>query len=132
MVAVSVAYAKNVLFPKNLAKLADAGAKNAIAHKKEQDKKHTVALGETWDKLMLYVTADEPLIIKRKVTPSGGLYEKVHETDVKQALTQWEMHLPAEFTLAKGVWDAVGSHQVAVTRGAKKTKITFIIKESHF
>lgn len=83
VVSVSIAYAKNVLFPKWLAKQADALVKNNLVQKKEQEKKHIAQVWEIRSTLELYSKAEEPLIIKRKVTPSGWLYEKVHETDVK-------------------------------------------------
>jgi ribosomal protein L9 len=130
MVSVSIAYAKNVLFAKNKAKIADAGVKNMMAEKKEQNKKHTVALWDLREKIILYVQADEALIIKRKVTPSGGLYEKVHETDVKWALSQWDIALPPEFFIQKGVWDSVWVQKTTMTWEKKKINLTFTIKES--
>lgn len=130
IVAVSIAYAKNVLFPKWQAKMADALAKNNLAQKKEQQKKHDQQVAELWDNLHLYSSAKEELIIKRKVTPSGWLYEKVHETDVKQALSQWNIIVPQDIVFKKQIWDGVGPQHAEVTWNGKKLAIPFTIKES--
>ncbi len=132
VVSVSVAYAKNVLYPKWQAKQADALAKNNIAQKQAQEKKHIAQIWELRDSLHLYAQAEEPLIIKRKVTPSGGLYEKVHETDVKAALTQWKTSLPADITITKQTRDEPGSYKATFIRGSKKLQVPFTIKESQF
>lgn len=71
VVSVSVAYAKNVLFAQKLAKPVDANVKHALEQKKIADKKQHEHIGETRDKIALYAQAQEPLLIKRKVTPSG-------------------------------------------------------------
>ena len=70
------------------------------------------------------------MIIKRKVTPSGGLYEKVHENHVKDALSQRTIVLPPEITITKGTRDAVGIYQAVATREKKTAKIPFTIVES--
>ncbi len=130
VVSVSIAYAKNVLFPKWQAKVADALAKNNLAQKKEQQKKHEQSVSELRDSLHLYVSAKEELIIKRKVTPSGWLYEKVHETDVKAALSQWNMSIPQDIVFKKQLRDTVGLHTAEITWNGKKMNISFTIKES--
>lgn len=130
VVSVSIAYAKNVLFPKWFAKQADALTKNNLVQKKEQEKKHVAQVWELRNTLELYSKAEEPLIIKRKVTPSGWLYEKVHETDVKKWLEQWKISLPVELTLAKQVRDTTWSFTAELNRWAKKLMIPFTIKES--
>ncbi len=131
VVAVSVAYAKNVLFAKWLAKPADASVKNDLAQKQLQQKKHIQLLGEIWSSLQLYVQASESLVIKKKVTPSGSLYEKVHESDVKKAVyEQWKIQIPTEFVIKKSVRDQTGVHTLPIERAGKKLIITFSIKES--
>lgn len=130
VVSVSIAYAKNVLFPKSLAKQVDAGVRNDIAQKKEQDKKHVAHVAEIWDNIILYVQAQEPMIIKRKVTPSWSLYEKVHETDVKKAFSQWNVSLPVDITIKKQIRDTVGTYKAELQRWTKKIQVPFTIKES--
>lgn len=132
VVSVSISYAKNVLFPKWLAKQADALVKNNLVQKKEQEKKHILQVWEQRATLELYSKAEEPLIIKRKVTPSGGLYEKVHETDVKKAIEQWNMSLPVEVTLTKQVRDTTWPFKAELHRWSKKLLVPFTIKESQF
>lgn len=130
VVAVSVAYAKNVLFPKGQAKQADAWIKNTLAQKKEQEKKHVSAVGDTISTIELYIQAWEPLIIKRKVTPSWSLYEKVHETDVRSALSQRKVSLPSDVVVTKQVRDTTGTHKATLQRWNKKIMLPFTIKES--
>jgi ribosomal protein L9 len=130
LVSVSIAYAKNVLFPKWQAKQADALAKNNLAQKKEQEKKHLVQVWEMRSTLELYAKAEEPLIIKRKVTPSWSLYEKVHETDVKKALDQWKIVLPQDITILKQTRDTTWVYKAQLNRGVKKLLVPFTIKES--
>jgi ribosomal protein L9 len=82
--------------------------KNTLAQKKEQEKKHKQIVAEIWSSIQLYIQATEPLIIKRKVTPSGSLYEKVHESDVKKAVyEQWKIQIPTEVVIKKTVWEQV-------------------------
>ncbi len=130
VVSVSIAYAKNVLFPKWFAKQADALAKNNLVQKKEQEKKHIAQVWEIRSILELYSKAEEPLIIKRKVTPSWWLYEKVHEIDVKKAFEQWKIVLPIEATLTKQVRDTTWSFKAQLNRWTKKLLVPFTIKES--
>lgn len=130
VVSVSIAYAKNVLLPKWQAKQADALVKNNLAQKKEQQKKHLTIVSEIRDSLHLYVQAKEELLIKKKVTPSGWLYEKVHESDVKELFHQWKITLPAEISIVKQVWDTPWVHTATLQRGIKKLHVPFIIKES--
>jgi ribosomal protein L9 len=130
VVSVSVAYAKNVLFPKSLAKQADANVKNDLAQKKEQDKKHLIRVQEIRDNIMLYVQANEPMIIKRKVTPSWSLYEKVHENDVKVAFSQRQITLPSDIIVKKNVWEQPWLSHAEIQWGSKKLKLQFTIKES--
>lgn len=130
VVSVSVAYAKNVLFPKGLAKQADASVKNDIAQKKEHDKKHQLHVQEIRENIMLYIQANEPMVIKRKVTPSGSLYEKVHESDVRLAFSQRQITLPQDIIIKKNVWEKTGISKAELQWGNKKTILQFIIKES--
>jgi ribosomal protein L9 len=130
VVSVAVAYAKNVLFAKWLAKPADALAKNNLVQKKEQEKKHIAQVWEIRSTLELYSKAEEPLVIKRKVTPSWGLYEKVHEIDVKKAFEQWKVALPIEIVLMKQVRDTTWVFQAQLNRWVKKLLVPFTIKES--
>lgn len=130
LVSVSIAYAKNVLLPKWQAKMADALAKNNIAQKKEQEKKHIAQVAEIWANIELYQKAQEPLIIKRKVTPSGSMYEKVHETHVKEALSQRNILVPSDIAVQKQTWDKTGPQTATIVRWNKKMQIHFTIKET--
>lgn len=131
VVSVSVAYAKNVLFAKWQAKVADAAAKNTLIQKEEAEKKRILHIGEIRDSLILYIKAGESLIIKRKVTPSWGLYEKVHESDIRDAIKQWNIIVPTEINIQKNVWDSVGSQNVQLTWSGKKMMLPFVIKETY-
>lgn len=130
VVSVSVAYAKNVLFPSWHAKIADAITKNNLAQKKEQQKKHDEMVTKIWEEIQLYVSANEQLRISRKTTPNGKLYEKVHETDVKEAMKQRNVSLPSEITVQKNTREEVGEHQAKILYNGKWINITFLIVET--
>jgi ribosomal protein L9 len=87
-------------------------------------------VSEIRDNIDLYNKAQEPLVIKRKMTPSGGMYEKVHETDVKEALSQWKLGVPSEITIQKQTWDTIGAHTATLTWTNKKIQLNFTIKET--
>lgn len=131
VVAVSVAYAKNVLFPKWYAKVADALAKNNLAQKKEQEKKYNQQVAETRETILLYIQEKAPLVIKRKATPSAKLYEKVHEADVRDAFKQRDISLPTEIQIQKNMRDALGEQHAKMSYGNKKQELPFIIKETY-
>ena len=131
VVSVSVAYAKNVLFPSWQAKMADAITKNNLAQKKDQQNKHNLQVSQLWDEIQLYVAANERLIINRKTTPTGKLYEKVHETDVRDAFKQRDISLPTEIQIQKNMRDALGEQHAKMSYGNKKQELPFIIKETY-
>lgn len=129
LVSVAVSYAKNVLFPKWLAKQADAIAKNNLAQKKEQQKKHTTQVSEIWEQITLYAQAHEPLYVNRKATPAAKLYEKVREIDVREAMQQRGVTLPSDIVIVKKTWEELWEHEAVATYNNKKITITFVIKE---
>lgn len=128
VVSVAVAYAKNVLFANWQAKMADAITKNNLAQKKDQEKKHNLQVAKLWDEIQLYVAAKETLTINRKTTPTGKLYEKVHETDIKEAMKQRNISLPTEIVIQKNTWEETGEHQAKILYNNKQALVTFIIK----
>lgn len=132
VVAVSIAYAKNVLFAKWQAKQADASVKQNLANKAAQQKNHISHIGDILSTVELYIQASEPLIIKRKVTPSGWLYEKVHESDVRQALSQRKVVLPSDVVIEKNIRETVWPQRATLLRWKKKIVLPFTIKETHF
>ena len=72
-----------------------------------------------WEEIQLYVSANEQLRISRKTTPNGKLYEKVHETDVKEAMKQRNVSLPSEITVQKNTREEVGEHQAKILYNGK-------------
>lgn len=129
VVSVSVAYAKNVLFPTWQARVADSITKNNLQQKKDQQNKHAQLVSEMWNEIQLYISAKEHLIIKRKTTPTGKLYEKVHETDLRDAMKQWNISLPADIIIKKNTWDEMGEHTAKIQYNNKEVELVFYIKE---
>ena len=108
--------------------MADAITKNNLAQKKDQQNKHNLQVSQLWDEIQLYVAANERLIINRKTTPTGKLYEKVHEIDIKEAMKQWNISLPADIIIQKNTWEEVGEHQAKILYNNKQVLLTFVIK----
>ena len=88
IVRVKPIFARNILLPKNMAVLADAGNKNKFAQKMaaaETDrKKKATGLEDLFAKLQ----NDEGITIVRKANADGTLYAKIDENDVATIINE--------------------------------------------
>lgn len=84
---VSDGYARNFLFPRGLAAVADAGALN-VARTKVEAKAHHEAEARAAAQALADKIKDKTVVVKVKGGASGKLYGKVTSKDVADALTR--------------------------------------------
>lgn len=84
---VSDGYARNFLFPRGLAAVADAGALN-VARTKVEAKAHHEAEARAAAQALADKIKDKIVVVKVKGGASGKLYGKVTSKDVADALTK--------------------------------------------
>ena len=84
---VSDGYARNFLFPRGLAAVADAGALN-VARTKVEAKAHHAAEARAAAQALADKIKDKTVVVKVKGGASGKLYGKVTSKDVADALTK--------------------------------------------
>ena len=84
---VSDGYARNFLFPRGLAAVADAGAMN-VARTKREAKAHHEAEARAEAEALAAKVKDKVVTVKVKGGASGKLYGKVTSKDVAEALSK--------------------------------------------
>ncbi len=84
---VSDGYARNFLFPRGLAAVADAGAMN-VARTKSEAKAHHEAEARAEAETLAAKVKDKVVTVKVKGGASGKLYGKVTSKDVAEALSK--------------------------------------------
>ena len=84
---VSDGYARNFLFPRGLAAVADAGAMN-VARTKSEAKAHHEAEARAEAEALAAKVKDKVITVKVKGGASGKLYGKVTSKDVAEALSK--------------------------------------------
>ena len=84
---VSDGYARNFLFPRGLAAVADAGAMN-VARTKSEAKAHHEAEARPEAEALADKVKDKVVTVKVKGGASGKLYGKVTSKDVAEALSK--------------------------------------------
>ena len=84
---VSDGYARNFLFPRGLAAVADAGALN-VARTKSEAKAHHEAEARAEAQALAAKVKDKIVTVKVKGGASGKLYGKVTSKDVAEALSK--------------------------------------------
>ena len=84
---VSDGYARNFLFPRGLAAVADAGAMN-VARTKSEAKAHHEAEARAEAEALAAKVKDKIVTVKVKGGASGKLYGKVTSKDVAEALSK--------------------------------------------
>lgn len=84
---VSDGYARNFLFPRGLAAVADAGAMN-VARTKSEAKAHHEAEARAEAEALAARVKDKVVTVKVKGGASGKLYGKVTSKDVAEALNK--------------------------------------------
>ena len=125
IVRVKPIFARNVLFPNNIAILADKEAKNNYAQKMEAAKASREKKAASLEDLFSKISADEWIEIIRKANKDNTLYAKVDENDIVEKIKEVygievEPHL---FKLKKKLSE-VGTYNVSFAYNNLKRDIT--------
>ncbi|HMY80623.1 MAG TPA: 50S ribosomal protein L9 [Candidatus Absconditabacterales bacterium] len=86
VIGVKPIYARNVLFPQGIARLADKGTLNDLRSKIASHQKSQQTLIDKL-KAMLASLQDTPVVIKAQANESGKLYGKIHATTIADKLS---------------------------------------------
>ena len=125
IVRVKPIFARNVLFPNNIAILADKEAKNNYAQKMEAAKASREKKAASLEDLFSKISADEGIELIRKANKDNTLYAKVDENDLAAKINEVygievEPHL---FKLKKKLSE-VGTYNVTFAYNNLKRDIT--------
>ena len=125
IVRVKPIFARNVLFPNNIAILATKEAKNNYAQKMEAAKASRAKKAASLEDLFAKVAADEGIEIIRKANKDNTLYAKVDEHDIVAKINEiYGIEVePYLFKLKKKL-NEVGTYTVAFAYNDLKREIT--------
>lgn len=113
VVRVKPSYARNVLFPKNIAVFSSPMMLNQHKQKMNAAEQERVKKSKWLDELFMKVNEDWGISIAKKVNKEWGLYEKIDENDIVKAIAEkygFEIE-PYLFKLKKKIW-AVWSYKI--------------------
>lgn len=113
VVRVRPSYARNVLFPKNIAVFADSMMLNQYAQKMKAADGERAKKAKSIEDLFAKVIEDWGLNIERKANKEWGLYDKIDENDiVKMIAAKYGIEIDSHLFKLKKKIVAVGSYQV--------------------
>ena len=125
IVRVKPIFARNVLFPNNIAILADKEAKNNYAQKMEAAKASREKKAASLEDLFSKITADEGIEITRKANKDNTLYAKVDENDIVEKIKEvYGIEVESHLFKLKKKLSEVGTYSVAFAYNDLKREIT--------
>ena len=124
IVRVKPSFAKNVLFPKKIAILADKEAKNNYAQKMEAAKVSREKKAASLEDLFSKVTADGGIEIIRKANKDNTLYAKVDENDIAEKIKEiYGIEVESHLFKLKKKLNEVGTYPVVFTYNDLKREV---------
>jgi len=125
IVRVKPIFARNVLFPNNIAILADKEAKNNYAQKMEAARVSREKKAASLEDLFSKITADEGIEITRKANKDNTLYAKVDENDIVEKIKEvYGIEVESHLFKLKKKLSEVGTYSVAFAYNDLKREIT--------
>ncbi len=125
IVNVKPIFARNVLFPQNIAILADKAAKNNYAQKMEAARISREKKAASLEDLFSKITADWWIEIVRKANKDNTLYAKVDENDIAAKIQEvYGMEVESHLFKLKKKLSEVWSHSVVFAYNNLKREIT--------
>lgn len=113
IVRVKPIFARNILFPQNIAVLADAGNKNKFAQKMKAAEADRTKKASGLEDLFTNLTNDWGITIVRKANADNTLYAKVDENDIVATIKEiYGVDLEAHYLKLKKKITALGSFVV--------------------
>jgi large subunit ribosomal protein L9 len=130
IVRVKPIYAKNVLFPNNMAVLADAVNKNNYGQKMAAAEEHRRKKASGFDDLFMKIQNDNGLLITRKTNKDHTLYAKVSEEDISKAIHEiYGMEIESHLFKLKKKINTLGNHNVPFMYKDIKKEIVVRVEE---
>ena len=125
IVRVKPIFARNVLFPNNIAVLADKAAKNNYAQKMEAAKISREKKAASLEDLFAKIIADGGIEIVRKANKDNTLYAKVDENDIAAKIGEvYGMEVESHLFKLKKKLSEVGTYSVVFAYNNLKREIT--------
>lgn len=117
VVDVSDGYARNLLIPKGLAKLADEKSikkiQSEIEKTEQQENSTKLKLQNLADQL-----SDKTVVIEQKATPEGKLYAQLKENENLDTIRHSFEEVPEEAQISEGLpIKTTGEHQIKLNLG---------------
>ena len=125
IVRVKPIFARNVLFPNNIAILANKEAKNNYAQKMEAAKATREKKAASLEDLFSKISADEWIEIIRKANKDNTLYAKVDENDIAAKINEvYGIEVESHLFKLKKKLSEVGTYNVSFAYNNLKRDIT--------
>ncbi|MDR2191246.1 MAG: 50S ribosomal protein L9 [Candidatus Peribacteria bacterium] len=129
IVRVKPIFARNILFPKGIALLADAKNKNAYQQKMEAAALTRAKKATSLEELFAKISADEGIEITKKANKDHTLYAKVDEHDIAEKIKEiYQVDVEPHFFKLKKKLTEVGTYAVVFAYNNLKREIVVKIK----
>ncbi len=111
LVMVRPSYAKNVLFPQEVARFADQGTLNDLRNKMESHRKIQQSIVEKI-KAMLKDLGDKGMSIAADANEAGKLYGRIHAKDIAAKLSEtYSLEIDVDYVHTADI-ETHGTHQI--------------------
>lgn len=131
IVKVKPIFARNILLPKAIAVLADAGNKNIYAQKMKAANESRKKKASDLEDLFMKIQSDNGLTITKKANKDNTLYAKVDEKDIVDAInTVYGIEVDSHLFKLKKKIAAIGSFTVPfLYKEIKKDVVVNVVAE---
>jgi large subunit ribosomal protein L9 len=129
IIRVKPIFARNVLFPKGIAIVANATHKNTYKQKMEAAAAARAKKATSLEDLFAKISADEGIEITRRVNKDNTLYAKVDEHDIVERIKEiYQVEVEPHFFKLKKKLSEVGTHTIVFTYNDLKRELIIKIK----
>lgn len=130
IIRVKPIFAKNVLFPNNIAVFADAVNKNNYAQKMAAAEEQRKKKAADFDDLFMKIQNDNGLLITRKTNKDQTLYAKVSEEDIVKAIDEiYSIKVDSHLFKLKKKINALGTFNVPFMYKDMKKELAVRVEE---
>ncbi len=128
VVEVSPPYFKNVLQKQWLAKIADKATLNQLAQRQQQKQQELEQQKQAFEKMVKELQAG--LVIKKKATDAGNLYDKVDEREIAKTINSlYWLHLTKSDVEIPHKFESVGLYSAKIKFQGKEVEIQVDIQK---
>lgn len=130
IIRVKPIFAKNVLFPNNIAVFADAVNRNNYAQKMAAAEEQRKKKAADFDDLFMKIQNDNGLLITRKTNKDKTLYAKVNEEDIVKAIDEiYSIKVDSHLFKLKKKINALGTFNVPFMYKDMKKEVAVRVEE---